>query len=324
MKCAVLTYGEPCGSFHAIPRGTYAYIHYLQQFGHEVIHEDRPACRRPFRLLQRLRQWQPDVVLGQHAGAMLAAFWRRIGVLRCPVVHAWDDYYSEQSRLPNWVVWPMEKASVTGSDHVTSVSRYNVGLARQWGIAATFIPHGVTPDQRPSSMVIGSARFKVIYLGDQSLYKGMHRLMAAMEAMDADLFMVGTTNPELQRIAPPNVQFVGKVLPQEVQAVLRQADVLVNPSDQDSNFKLQEYVRAGKPILGVTGRMACAFEHGKDAWLADDLRAGLIRLKEDAVLRARLEAGLRQRSIMTWEEVGRALESVLLAVVREKAACPVR
>lgn len=312
MKCAVLTFGEPGGSFQTIPRGTYAYIRYLEQFGHQVIHADRDSCRRPWILLRKLKSWKPDVILAQHAGAMLSAIWRRIGVLPCPVVHAWDDYYAEQSRLPAWVVWPFEKFSVTGADHITSVSRYNVHLAGQWGKPVTFIPHGVTPEQRPGQMVLNSTRLKVVYLGDQSLYKGMRMLMDAMRGADAELFMVGTVNPDLQGIAPGNVRFMGKIPPQEVQSVLQQADVLVNPSDQDSNFKLQEYIRAGKPILGVKGRMEWAFEHGRDAWLADDLADGLKRLSADAGLRTALAEGVRRLPVLTWEQVVRRLEGVLL------------
>jgi glycosyltransferase involved in cell wall biosynthesis len=143
----------------------------------------------------------------------------------------------------------------------------------------------------------------------------MRGLMDAMRGVDADLFMVGTINPDLQEVAPPNVRFVGRVPSREVQSVLRQADVLVNPSDQDSNFKLQEYIRAGKPILGVRGRMAWAFDHGKNAWLADDLREGMILLKDSSALRARLAEGVKTFRILTWQEAVRELETVLFSAV---------
>jgi glycosyltransferase involved in cell wall biosynthesis len=314
MKIAVLTYGDLGGSYQTAPRGTYAYIHFLEQFGHRVIHADCAGWRLSWAMLRMLRREKPDVVVGQHGGAMLAAVWRRTGLIACPVVHAWDDYYAEQSLLPAWFVWPLEKLSVTGADHITSVSRYNVHLAERWGKPATFIPHGVTPDQRPGPMVLESPRLKVVYLGDQSLYKGMTKLMEAMRGAEAELFMVGTVNPALQSLAPANVRFMGRIPPEEVLSVLSQADVLVNPSDQDSNFKLQEYIRAGKPILGVTGRMEWAFEHGRTAWICSDLAEGLARLAADPALRERLAAGARSLSYLTWEQTVRRLEAVLLAV----------
>lgn len=175
----------------------------------------------------------------------------------------------------------------------------------------------VEAEQHESALVLDSGRFKLVYMGDQSLYKGMLRLIQAMDGVDADLFMVGTPNRTLQRLAPSNIKFAGTVSPQEVLSILRQADVLVNPSDQDSNFKLQEYVRAGRPILGVAGRMSWAFEHGKDAWLVDDLREGVIRLRDDVALRSRLVEGLKDRPVLTWEQVVRKLEEVLLKVVRD-------
>jgi glycosyltransferase involved in cell wall biosynthesis len=165
--------------------------------------------------------------------------------------------------------------------------------------------------QRNSSVKLEGSRFKAVYLGDQALYKGMRRLMEAMRGLDADLFMVGTPNDSLLKLAPANVHFTGRVPPQEVQAVLSQADVLVNPSDQDSNFKLQEYIRAGKPILGVEGRMAWAFEHGKNAWLCSDLKEGMMRLAGDSALRDCLTAGVRAMPVLSWEQVARELESVL-------------
>lgn len=323
LKIAFIAYADPGVSYRTMPRGTFAYLHFLEQFGHQVVFFDKRQCLRPVGLVRALRRLRPDVVVGQHAGAFLGAVFRRLGLTGCPVVHAWDDYYDEQSRLPAWIIRPLEAFSVTGADHVTSVSRYNLHRARGWGRPATFIPHGVEADQRPTSVRLESSRFKAAYLGDQALYKGMRRLMEAMRGLDADLFMVGTVNPALRERAPANVHFIGRVPPQEVQAVLGQADVLVNPSDQDSNFKLQEYIRAGKPILGVEGRMAWAFTHGEDAWLAGDLREGLALLGRDAALRERLAAGLRRRRVLTWEEVGRELESVLLGVAGAPVQAPV-
>lgn len=210
---------------------------------------------------------------------------------------------------------PLEKISVIGADHITSVSRYNIHRAQLWGRPTTFFPHGVTPNQRTGSLILQSSRFKVVYLGEQSMYKKMPELIGAMNGLEADLFMVGKTNPATKKVAPPNVWFMGPVPPEEVLSVLRQADVLVNSGDQDSNFKLQEYIRAEKPILGVAGRMAWAFEHGKDAWLSHDFRDGLIRLMEDASLRVRLTEGVRAHRVLTWEQVVRKLESALVATV---------
>ena len=316
MKIAFIAYADPGVSYETMPRGTFAYLHYLEQFGHRVVFFDKRHCHRPARLALALRRLKPDVVVGQHFGAFLGVLFKRLGLIRCPVVHAWDDYYAEQSRLPGWLMGFLERLSVTGADHVTSVSRLNVHRAEQWGTPATFIPHGIEPAVEPAALTLQSARTKAVYLGDQSLYKGMTALMEAMRGVEADLFMVGTVNPALRALAPDNVHFVGRVPPRQVRGVLEQADILVNPSNQDSNFKLQEYVRAGKAILGVEGHMAWAFRHGEDAWLTADLRDGLKRLAGDPGLRDRLAEGVRRRPVLTWEQVGRELEAVLLRVTR--------
>jgi len=319
MRCALLTYADPSFSYERMPRGTFAYLHFLQQFGHEVRHWNRPAILRPRRLLFELRAWKPDVILTQHAGAVLATWWRWMGVIQTPVVHAWDDYYAEQSRLPYVLARPIEWFSVVRADRVTSVSLWNVHQAWRWGVPAIHIPHGVHGEIRETRHRLEAPGLKIVYLGDQSWYKGMRRLIEAMRRCpEATLFLVGDENPELRRRAPSNVRFTGRVPPEEVPAILRQADVLVNPADQDSNFKLQEYLRAGRPILGVNGRMNMAFTHGQDAWLVDDLAQGIHELGRNPLLRKQLAEGARHRPVLTWEHCVRRLEGVLLEAIRRR------
>ncbi len=316
MRCALLTFADPSYTYERMPRGTFAYLHFLEQFGHVVRFWTRSDCRHPGRFLADVRMWNPDVILAQHAGALLAAVWRRRRWLKSPVVHAWDDYYAEQSRIPFLLAWPLERLSVQWADRVTSVSAYNVYRARRWGVSAHYIPHGVHGEERETSLCLDAPGVKVVYLGDQSWYKGMGRLMRAMrQCPDATLFLIGDVNRELKKRAPGNVRFTGRVPPEEVPAVLRQADILVNPSDQDSNFKLQEYVRAGRSILGLRGRMEHVFTHGMDAWLVRDLGQGLCELARNPTLRARLAEGVRRRSVLSWEESVRRLEQVLMEAV---------
>ena len=220
-----------------------------------------------------------------------------------PVVHAWDDYYAEQSRLPMWLTWPIERWSVKGADLVTSVSHYNLHLAEKWGRPCRYIPHGVDGEQRPTTLRLDSSRMKVVYLGDQSPYKGVTDLVRAVDGVECDLYMVGTTNREVKAMSPANVHFTGPVPPEEVQAVLAQADVLVNPSDQDSNFKFAEYAKAGKAILGRRGRANWAFSDGEDALLVDDFREGLGRLIHDVDLRERIAANVQKREVLSWQAV---------------------
>jgi glycosyltransferase involved in cell wall biosynthesis len=321
MRVAMVSFCRPGVTFAEIPRGTFAVLHYLEAFGHEVLHLDRGTSVNPIRLLATLRRWRPDVVLVQHLVGCLVGMFRRAGVIGCPVVHAWDDYYAEQSSLPRWVAWPMEVWSIRWADHVVSVSAYNLSLARKWGKPCELIPHGTHEPQRPTSLRLESSRVKVVHLGEQSVYKRTPQLIEAVRGLDCDLYLVGSVNEALRPGAPANAHFVGPVSPEEIQAVLAQADILVNPSDQDSNFKFFEYIKAGKPILGVKGRAECAFCDGVDALLVDDLRAGLGRLIGSPELRAQLAAGVRRRESLTWEQVVRRVEGVLLRVsdIGEKA-----
>lgn len=298
------------------PRANNATVRFLNEMGHQAEGFDPvPLYHRPWRLLRDIKERRPDVVVTRHASAILLCACRRLGLLRTPVVHAWDDYYAEQSTLPFWTFWPLEVLSVKWADHVTTVSRYNEQLARKWGVPCTFIPHGTHEPTRPTTMRLESNRLKIVYLGDQNPYKGVGKLVEAVRGTECDLFMVGEPHPDLMPVSPPNVHFVGTVPAEEVQAVLAQADVLANPSDQDSNFKFFEYIRAGKPILGIKGRAEYAFRNGEDALLVDDLREGVERLIREPELRALLAANVRKREWLTWEQAVRRLESVLYEVV---------
>lgn len=300
--------------FDEMPRGTYAILHYLRAFGHEVTFLDRKVAANPLRLYRRVAHICPDVVLAQHWSAVILGCLRRCGWVRCPVVHAWDDYYAEQTRIPTRLAWPFEVMGVQWMDHVTTVSRYNQHLAERWSVPCTFIPHGTHEPAHETATRLESVRMKVVYLGDQSSYKRVGDLVESVRGLACDLFMVGRPNPDLRRVAPGNVHFTGPVPAEEVQAVLAQADVLANPSDQDSNFKFFEYIRAGKPILGVKGRAEYAFRNGEDALLVDDLRAGLERLIREPDLRRRLAENVKKREWLTWEQAVRRLERVLLDV----------
>lgn len=311
LRILVATSFKVLPRYEEMPRGMCAIPYLLEGFGHEVRHVGAQDTLRFWRALRVLKDWRPHVILAHQRASLILGFLRKVRLVKCPIIHAWDDYYAIQHPLPTWLIWPLEVASVRWADYVVAASPYNLHLAKKWGLKCEFIPHGVLAESDPTPLRLESARTKVIYLGTQDRYKGSFELVEAVRNLNCDLFMVGDINHDLRRVAPANVHFVGPVPQPQVRAVLEQADILLNSSNQDSNFKLYDYIRAGKPLLGVKGRSEWLLKNGEEALLVDDIRAGLQQMLGNPELCRMLAANLHKKPIFTWEQIARKHEAAL-------------
>jgi len=155
-------------------------------------------------------------------------------------------------------------------------------------------------------MKLPDGQFNVVYLGDQyGGRKNMDVMFKAVEDEACLLTMVGKTNPEATKRAPGNVRFPGPVPVEELYSLLRQADILINCSDEDCDLKTYDYVRAAKPILAYRGRRGCQeniFVHRFNAYIATDVKEGLRELMQDANLRERIAGNLRNYPVLSWRE----------------------
>jgi glycosyltransferase involved in cell wall biosynthesis len=171
-----------------------------------------------------------------------------------------------------------------------------------------YLPHGVEGDTIKTKynlkkLMENKKNLIAIYLGEQSRYKQVDKIITAVKNQPCDLFLFGAINKELLPLKTKNVHFMGYANPREVPSLLKQADILVNTSDQDSNFKFFEYIRAGKPILAFAGRPRFLFEHGKTAYLTKDFSSGLKELISNAKLRRVLEHNVKKMKTFSWEEI---------------------
>jgi glycosyltransferase involved in cell wall biosynthesis len=255
-------------------------------------------------------KFKPDLIVGSWVPAgIIPILFKLAGLVNCPIVHAWDDYYAEQmTKYPNFIVRLMELFAVKFSDYITTMSKYNQGIAEHMGKKVFFIPHGVSMEKNKTKinldkLKVETKNIKAIYLGEQSKYKKVDEIIKAVNGLNCDLFLFGKTNEEFREIASKNVHFMGYVDPREVFSILEQADILINPSDQDSNFKFFEYIRVGKPILCFNGRPKFLFKHKENAYLTKDFKLGLKELIENKKLREKLEKNLKKMKTLTWEQV---------------------
>jgi glycosyltransferase involved in cell wall biosynthesis len=133
-------------------------------------------------------------------------------------------------------------------------------------------------------------------------------MIKAVNGLDCDLYLFGNPNPEMQKLAGKNVHFMPFVHPEEVLSVLKQADILINPADQDSSFKFFEYIKAGRPVIAFKGRPGYLLTHRENAYLTTDVSEGITTLVKDKKLRENITRGAEKLSkeiTLTWEEVAK-------------------
>jgi glycosyltransferase involved in cell wall biosynthesis len=295
-------YEEPDAAafFARHPYSTAAILHHLERLGWATCRLGAASSFRPRRLARRIDAWRPDIVYTYGcltALQPLAArrlFCRHRGF---KVVHGWDDVYGDiwrdvYGRLPGRLMDLWERAIVTRSDAVVTLSRFNQMRGRRWGVECRFIPNGAdVPVYDPAACSIRlEGRLKLVYTGDQARWKRTWEVCAAMRHLPADikLYLTGEHYPYLDKYASENCIFLGYLPRNDQLCVMAQADVLVVTADQDCNAKLQEYLRFNKPILGYDGRANLFFTNGRNALLTRDYVAAIGRLADDPGLRREL------------------------------------
>jgi len=254
-------------------------------------------------------KFRPDVILTYQQISMLPAFLKKIGfVKRAKVIHYWWDYYTEVvGRKWNPAISSyLEYYAVKNSDSIITNSRYLESIANNIGIKVLgFIPPGVESffgKDKWKDLCPGDNAIKIIYSGEQSEYKGVDKLIRAVEDLKCDLILIGKANEEMQNIAGNNVYFLGEMHQIELCSYLARADIAVITSDQDSCLKMWEYIKMNKCILARKGRIGYILTHGQDAWLVDDFREGIIYLMKNPNIRQVLEKGTEKFKVDNWDE----------------------
>lgn len=257
-------------------------------------------------------KFKPDIIkVSWVPSSMLPLILKRLGLVNCPVVMDWTDYYDEMmTNYPKSIVRFMERFSVKNADFITTSSRRNEKRAKDMGKQVLYIPFGYFKESKETKINLDELKtkknnLKILYLGDQSKWKKVDELILACMELNCDLFLLGTINTEFQEMAKnsKNIHFIGRVDELEVSSILRQADILVNTSNQDSNYKFFEYIHVGKPVLCYDGYPANLFTHKENAYLTKNFKQALIELINDKKLRQKLEKNIKKIKSYDWDEV---------------------
>lgn len=211
----------------------------------------------------RYKSFKPDYVIAVGPIGAMIAFYKKIGLLKCPLIHDWNDNYSEIFGGPveRFLAGLMEKYAIKNSDFVITPSMYRYEKGKIWQKRQDriyFLPHGVKDHffKKPKKITLpGTNKKKIIYVGELSKTKSVDKLILSLNDQPADLILIGTEKQEMVSIARKNVYFLGKKRSIEVPNYLAAADYLVLTENNDSALKLMEYLAMGKTILAPTGRL---------------------------------------------------------------------
>ncbi len=300
----------------------------LKPLGWETLRLGFSDTINPFKIAKAMTSYQPDLVYAYGATGEMPYWARKLSGWRGPIVHSWDDYYDEIwkasfGRIAGYFMRHYEMRIIRHSDHVITLSKYLMQKATVAGVKAWFVPNGCDPFPPPRPTRISlEGRFKLAYCGGVNRYKRVQHIVTAMKHLPPDfrLYLTGPVDDTIRRAAPENVVFFGNIDRNDVWHVMRQADVLVNTSDQDCSVKFRQYVRMGKPILSCGGRPAMFFTNGRNAVISDDFVNAIWLMYNNPELRKQLADNVvRDIPVLTYPDVAKELDRVLTDILAESA-----
>ena len=184
--------------YEKCPWGLTSDVHLFREAGNEV----RIITKKNFwKFYFEYLRFKPDIVVSTGVIAFIPSLFKKIGLLRKPLIHMWDDYYGE-AMGKKWGSWPayFEMFSILNADYITTVSRYNETKAKNLGKKVIYIPHGVQEKIKKTAVNL-TGKVKIVYIGEQSEIKQTDKMILAANESDCDLYLFGKPNPEFQKIA---------------------------------------------------------------------------------------------------------------------------
>ena len=296
------------GRWHFIP-------YYFEKKRQKVTHLTKKDWKK---FLFTYLKFKPHIIISTAYAGIIPIFFKKMGIVKCPIVHDWNDYYTEifGRRIGLAKAAFLENYIIQNSDFLTTPSKYLLEKANIYGKRIKFIPHGVELNLKlPPAKLKG--KFKLLYIGEQTTYKRIDRIINAVKGLNCDLYLVGNINESFQKIASKNVHFLGRIPHEEIGAYIKAADVCVITADQE-NLKMHEYAKAGKIILAFKGRIQYFFTHLKDAYLTEDFRQGIKTLMTNTKLRKRLEKNIKIFPTFSWDKVAKDYTLFLKKVLKKE------
>jgi glycosyltransferase involved in cell wall biosynthesis len=237
----------------------------------------------------------------------------------------WPDFADgSETRVSPRIVERCTREAVE-ADHVLAPSAYVRSTLVANDVPAeriSVVPFGVDTDEfRPASCDLGRP-FRVLYVGQLTLRKGLPYLLEAFRQLHlprAELVLVGGTLPLARGFARYADLFthVPNVPRREVCRQFQSADILVHPSlHEGSALATYEALACGIPVV-TTPNAGSVVDDGVDGYVVpirdvEALKGRILGLYEDRELRRAMSAEARRKALrFTWAAYGAGVLHVL-------------
>lgn len=291
---------------------------YLEKFGNKIDVIDRKSWPRFY---FRYLAFNPDILVVSGLIGFIPMLFKKVGLIRKPVVYYWGDYFHEVMGKK----WGIDRCAyleffcAKNATFVSTPSRFLENLCDTAGIKNyKYIPHGITDDfeKIPASSLpeLSSEQKKLvkfIYIGDIDVYKKADRIINAVKNQRCILYLIGKVSEKnIIRSLPKNIIYLEEMPHDKVIGYLKACDIAVVTSDQDSALKMFEYIALKKPILGFRGRMSYILSNRENAILVSDFSPAVRELIQDPKLRETLKKNISQIKVRSWQSIAGEYERI--------------
>jgi glycosyltransferase involved in cell wall biosynthesis len=265
--------------------------------------------------------------------------WIRILEVTLPLIV--DDLVREEFRHLGCMekygqVSPIEKEDILeeyqAADYLVAQSRLTVNYLLELGIPPKriiLLPLGIDTNRfRPGPPQNAEQPFRVLFVGQLGIRKGLHHLLEAWKELDlpnAELVLAGSVARnqlgfELLERFKGNYRWLG-FLDVQLPKVYQDCDVFVLPSlAEGAALVMHEAMASGLPCV-VTANVGCILRDGVEGFV---IPVGDIEMLKDRIRRLYLDIELRQRmgvaararaEQFSWQEYGRRLALMYRLIV---------
>jgi glycosyltransferase involved in cell wall biosynthesis len=230
-----------------------------------------------------------------------------------PMRYAWD-FAAEQDRFPH-AIRPLARSGMavfrrwdrSTASGVTQFVANSTAVAARIRRSYDRDARVVHPPVRTEFFTPGAERNDdFLFVGRLTGYKAPGVLLDAFAGLPSRLLVVGegAGRADLERRAPDNVVFLGRVDDDRLRDLYRSARAMVYPVDEDFGIAMAEAQACGTPVIGLdAGGARDIVEDGTTGWLVRERSAGAFRQAVETAADTELDHNLIAQAAQRFSSV---------------------